>query len=136
MFDNEVRALEQIDSAFTVKMKDYGECRHNDINVKYIVMEYIQGVELFDYVAGKGRLTESQAKDIFSQMLKSVKAVNQKGMVHRDLKLENFIIQKSTNKPILIDFGFACSDLGDNGIGFFENDFCGSTGYMAPEILE
>lgn len=69
-------------------------------------------------------------------MLESLKAVNQKGMVHRDIKLENYIMRKNTFKPNLIDFGFTFSNNGDNGNGFFENDFCGSSGYMAPEIHE
>lgn len=99
----------------------------------YIVMEYIKGITLNNHVTAKAmkRLEEFEAFQIFSQVVDAVEYCHKKNVVHRDIKLENVIIDLNFQAK-LIDFGFATC---------FSNNkkalvFCGSPTYMAPEIID
>jgi serine/threonine protein kinase len=70
------------------------------------VMEYVEGETLKEYVDSKGRLTDAEIKDVFSQMLDAVGYVHEQKLVHRDIKPSNFMIDKS-GKVKLMDFGIA-----------------------------
>jgi len=67
---------------------------------------------------------------VFSQILQAVQYIHSNGIVHRDIKLENIIVDKSMNIK-LADFGFATNDHIDR-----LDSFLGSPAYMAPEILD
>ena len=70
-----------------------------------IVMEKSQGQDLFDYISEHGALKESQAKKLFQQLVNTVLLCHNSGVLHRDIKDENIIIDTKTNKIKLIDFG-------------------------------
>jgi len=70
------------------------------------VMEYVEGETLKEYVDRKGKLTDAEIRDIFSQMLDAVGYVHEQKLVHRDIKPSNFMIDKKGNVK-LIDFGIA-----------------------------
>jgi formylglycine-generating enzyme required for sulfatase activity len=74
----------------------------------YMVMEYIEGQTLKQYVAGKGSLTTEQALPVFNQLLDAVETVHNAGMLHRDIKPDNIMIG-AKNRLVLIDFGSARS---------------------------
>lgn len=71
----------------------------------YMVMEYVESGELFDYVVEKGRLQEDDACKIFQQLIDGVEYCHSKMVVHRDLRLENLLLDSDFNVKIA-DFGF------------------------------
>lgn len=99
-----------------------------------ILMEWIPGGELFQYVTVRGKLSECETKIIMKQLLLVVDFLHAHGVVHRDLKLENVIVDSRFHDPVsikLIDFGLART--------FKSNQLlstrCGSEEYAAPEII-
>lgn len=103
-------------------------------NDKYIgiVLEYASGGELFDYILDNRSLKEHVAARLFSQLVSGVYYLHSKGIVHRDLKLENLLLDKNKN-IIITDFGFANS-FRNKGNQLMSTS-CGSPCYAAPELV-
>lgn len=97
-----------------------------------IVLEYASGGELFNYILHHKYLKENVAKKLFAQLISGVDYMHSKGLVHRDLKLENLLLDKHKN-VIISDFGFV------NSYNRDKNDYmktsCGSPCYAAPELV-
>jgi serine/threonine protein kinase len=115
-------------------------CRHSHI-VKYkdviqddrnyyIIMEYIDGKNLFDYVLHHGPLPEYTCKKYITQLVSAVRYCHSQFISHRDLKLENIMVDKNDNVKI-IDFGMSTRLHID---GSKHNTWCGSPLYVPPEI--
>ncbi|EED82711.1 predicted protein [Postia placenta Mad-698-R] len=81
----------------------------------WLVTELCSGGELFDYLAEKGRLNEEETRIIFGQLCLAVAYVHSKGIVHRDLKLENVLLDERCRVK-LGDFGFTQVDVWSLGI--------------------
>lgn len=92
------------------------------------------GGELFDFIQTKGHLPESLASDLFRQLINSIDYIHSRGIVHRDLKLENILINKD-RQLALTDFGFAnfYRDKLSQKIQLVTS--CGSPCYAAPELV-
>ena len=71
-----------------------------------IILEYASGGELFDYILNHRYLKDGPARKLFSQLISGVGYLHKKGIVHRDLKLENLLLDRNKN-IIITDFGFA-----------------------------
>lgn len=99
----------------------------------HLVMEYMAGGELYRRLSSKKLYSEGDAACCIRQVLLAVAYLHAQGVVHRDLKLENFLYEsEDSNHLKLIDFGFA---------KFWNQDAkmsqaCGSLHYVAPEVLE
>lgn len=76
------------------------------------------------------KLSENEARHIFRQLVEGTKYLHEKHIVHRDLKLENALIDGEKNIKI-IDFGFSVSTKKEEIL----KNFCGTPSYMAPEIV-
>ncbi|KAL7205543.1 hypothetical protein ACSBR2_018474 [Camellia fascicularis] len=72
----------------------------------YMVLEYVTGGELFDRIASKGKLSESRGRKLFQQLIDEVNYCHNKGVYHRDLKLENVLVDAKGNIKIT-DFGLS-----------------------------
>ena len=93
-------------------------------------MEYCAGGSLLDYVREKRRLSENEASMLFQQLLAALEHCHWRGVVHRDIKLENVLLDGHGGVK-LIDFGLC---------GYYVHDkplrcHCGSPSYAAPEIV-
>ena len=127
-----------------------------------IILEYASGGELFDYILTHRYLKDNTARKLFAQLVSGVGYLHKKGIVHRDLKLENLLLDRNRN-IIITDFGFANTfnprdELGDKIESNLTNrDFvnrmdlervrngtrrgdlmatsCGSPCYAAPELV-
>ena len=98
----EVALMQQVqDVPGVIRLIDYFDMQH----CFYIVMERLHSKDLFDFISEQGPLPEALARDLFRQLLTTVIACHQKGVVHRDIKDENILIDLSTCKIKLIDFG-------------------------------
>jgi protein-serine/threonine kinase len=71
-----------------------------------IIMEYASGGELFDHILRNKYLKDNSARRLFAQLVSGVGYLHKKGIVHRDLKLENLLLDRNRN-IIITDFGFA-----------------------------
>ena len=91
----------------------------------WLVTELCSGGELFDYLAEKGRLSEEESKTIFGQLCLAVAYIHEKGVVHRDLKLENVLLDERIRVK-LGDFGFTR----EFERGALLDTYCGTTGYV------
>ena len=95
-------------------------------------MELVTGVSLYNYLKTKTdkKLEESDAKDIYYQIVKGMNYLHTNNIIHRDLKLENIILDDKKRIKI-IDFGFGTITTNDD----YSNFFCGTPSYMPPEIV-
>ncbi|KAL8490492.1 hypothetical protein ACS0TY_022499 [Phlomoides rotata] len=99
----------------------------------YMVLEYVNGGELFERIASRGKISEAHGRKLFQQLIDGVGYCHDKGVYHRDLKLENVLIDESGNIKIT-DFGLSAlpQHFRDDGL---LHTTCGSPNYVAPEIL-
>ncbi|KAK2463692.1 hypothetical protein APHAL10511_004443 [Amanita phalloides] len=98
----------------------------------FLVLEYIQGGELFEYLCEKGRLPVPEALGYFQQIISAVDYCHRFNIAHRDLKPENILLDQDHNIKIA-DFGMAAWQVnGQDGMLYTS---CGSPHYAAPEII-
>eukprot|EP00930_Biecheleria_cincta_P002361 TRINITY_DN103367_c0_g1_i1.p1 TRINITY_DN103367_c0_g1~~TRINITY_DN103367_c0_g1_i1.p1 ORF type:complete len:606 (+),score=136.76 TRINITY_DN103367_c0_g1_i1:60-1820(+) len=98
-----------------------------------LVMECMSGGELFDRVVEKKRFSEKDAADTLYQILLAINYIHSHGIVHRDVKLENFLYEaKGAAHLKLIDFGFSKIWPPNTTMSMS----CGTLAYVAPEVLD
>ncbi|XP_073043263.1 CBL-interacting serine/threonine-protein kinase 24-like isoform X1 [Primulina eburnea] len=100
----------------------------------YIVLELVSGGELFDRFGTQvhqRRLSESESRKYFQQLIDAVSHCHGKGVYHRDLKPENLLLDSGANLKVL-DFGL--SALPKQGVELLHTT-CGTPNYVAPEVL-
>ena len=100
-------------------------------NYILIIMENVNGGDLLSFVKKRTKLNEKTAKIIFKQLIISLKYIHSKGIIHRDIKLDNILIDLHNNIKIC-DFGVGKNY--QNNEKFM--DQCGTPAYIAPEILQ
>lgn len=96
----------------------------------FMVMEYVSGGELFEYIVKHGRLVEDEARRFFQQIVSGVDYCHRHMVVHRDLKPENLLLDHNLNVKIA-DFGLSNMMMD----GEFLRTSCGSPNYASPEII-
>ncbi|TPX33232.1 hypothetical protein SmJEL517_g03808 [Synchytrium microbalum] len=97
----------------------------------FVVMEYASGGELVDLIASKGHLTEKEARFYFRQIISAMDHCHLNGVVHRDLKLENILLDAQRN-ALVSDFGLGRTFTSNREL---LNTFCGTPNYAAIELI-
>ncbi|XP_009872132.1 PREDICTED: serine/threonine-protein kinase SIK2, partial [Apaloderma vittatum] len=123
----EVQIMKMLDHPHIIKLYQVMETK----SMLYLVTEFAKNGEIFDYLASHGRLSESEARRKFWQILSAVEYCHGQKIVHRDLKAENLLLDNNMNIKIA-DFGFG---------NFYKSGeplmtWCGSPPYAAPEVFE
>ena len=103
---------------------------NEDTKKYYIVMEYCEKGELFNYIVKNKRLKENEASFFFYQIINGVEYLHNKNIVHRDMKPENLLLNQN-NIIKIIDFGL--SNYYDDGN--LLSTLCGSPFYSSPELI-
>ena len=137
VFKNEVdilNALKEAQNPYILNLVNSGTgnvvLKDKDLKEKqYLILEYASKGSLYYYVKQfEQGLKKEYAKVIFYKILKGVLSCHEKGICHRDLKLDNILLDENFN-PKIADFGFSTSESEK-----VPNDGCGTEGYSAPEI--
>ncbi|OHT14483.1 CAMK family protein kinase [Tritrichomonas foetus] len=128
-FQREVMLIKSIDHPFVAEFFELLEDEH----YFYIIMEYVEGGNLLDYVNAIGMLTENEARKYFIQMISIFDYLhNEMKIVHRDLKAENVLLDRHCNIR-LIDFGLSNKFTNENP---YLSTACGSPAYASPEMIK
>lgn len=128
-FRNELKLARRIAHKNVCKMYHLAK----EEKTPYITMEYVSGVSLKDFIQKKGRLPEDEAIDIAQQICRGLSEAHELGVVHRDLKPQNIMIDTKGSVKIM-DFGIARSLMakGVTQTGMI----IGTPDYMSPEQAE
>ena len=128
-FLSEIKLTQKVDSPYIVRILDYVWEDH----IQYIVMEYIEGEILKDYISKRGRLTVDEAVEFAKELALGLEEIHNNGIVHRDVKASNIMVSEHGQIKI-IDFGIAVN--GESERLTRTGNVIGSVQYIAPEILE
>uniref|UniRef100_A0A2K5MD71 non-specific serine/threonine protein kinase n=1 Tax=Cercocebus atys TaxID=9531 RepID=A0A2K5MD71_CERAT len=126
--ETEIEILKKLNHPCIIKIKNFF-----DAEDYYIVLELMEGGELFDKVVGNKRLKEATCKLYFYQMLLAVQYLHENGIIHRDLKPENVLLSSQEEDCLIkiTDFGHS-KILGETSL---MRTLCGTPTYLAPEVL-
>lgn len=124
----EVEILSQLDHPNVVRLIEI----FDEEDMLYLVMEIMNGGELFDRIVEKESYSEKEAAETIRPIVDAVRYCHDLDIIHRDLKPENLLYSTADETQIIkiSDFGLA---------RFVDNEFattaCGTPGYVAPEIV-
>ncbi|XP_050440006.1 testis-specific serine/threonine-protein kinase 4-like [Adelges cooleyi] len=101
-----------------------------------IVMEYMGKGSLLDLLRREINVSEDTARKWFGQILDALSYIHKRGIVHRDIKCENVMLDDLGQNVKLVDFGLARDKMLDSNKQFIKSStFCGSFAYSSPELL-
>jgi serine/threonine protein kinase len=126
--DREITMMKLMDHPNIMRIYDVYEDEHE----LYLVLEYIEGGELFDFIVNRGKLNQFEALVCFQQIIYGLNYAHAFSIIHRDLKPENILI-RSFNPPLI--------KIADWGMAAFApptlqlETSCGSPHYASPEIV-
>ncbi|VEU24205.1 DEKNAAC105384 [Brettanomyces naardenensis] len=123
--EREISYLRLLNHPHIIKLYDVIESKDEII----MVIEYA-GKELFEYIVQHGRMSDSDARRFFQQIIAAMDYCHRHKIVHRDLKPENLLLDDNLNIKIA-DFGLS-NIMSD---GNFLKTSCGSPNYAAPEVI-
>lgn len=129
-FKREAKSIGQLQHAHILHVIDFDV--END--VYYLVMDYIQGETLRDYLLQQGALPVAEALAITTQLVDAVDYAHRQGMIHRDIKPANVMFRDGTHSQVILtDFGMA--RLADDPSLTMSGTLIGTPAYMSPEAI-
>ena len=125
-FKKEINILKKLHHKNIIQLYEIMESKKS----LYIVMEYCEKGELFDYIVNNGKLSEEESCRLFQQIINGVEYLHEQSIIHRDLKPENILLDNNINIKIS-DFGLST---------FYDKNTylqtpCGTPSYAPPEML-
>jgi serine/threonine protein kinase/DNA-binding beta-propeller fold protein YncE len=135
-FIRESRAAAAVDHPNIIPVFDAGEAK----GVLFIAMRFVQGGDVRTLLDTEGRLPAARAADITSQVASALDAAHARGLVHRDVKPGNMLLDASAgggrqDHVYLSDFGLSKQSLSQTGLTV-QGQFLGTLDYVAPEQVE
>lgn len=98
----------------------------------YILMDYVNGGQLLHYIVKRQRLSDRRTRQFSRQIVSALDYLHRNSIVHRDLKIENIMIDKSGRNIKIIDFGLSNLFCPERQL----TTYCGSLYFAAPELLK
>ena len=130
-FEREIATLGQIDHNHLVEAHDAGEHR----GTVYLVMKYLDGVDLQHLVEQNGPLAPDEACEMIRQAALGIQYLHERDLVHRDIKPSN--LMRTNDGLKVIDLGLARSEVGGAASGLTVQGHCmGTPEYLSPEQIE
>ncbi len=128
-FKTEIRLARQISDKHVVRTHDIGELD----GVYYLTMEYVEGITVRELLDTRGRLGVAPTLAIASQLAQSLVAAHEQGVIHRDIKPQNLLLDSAGVLKVM-DFGVARLASGSSGLTEV-GMVVGTPAYMAPEQM-
>lgn len=128
-FLREARLGARLSHPNLVSVQDVGT---SECGLNYMVMEYVEGVNLQELIQAEGPRDPVEALRIVTEVAKALRVLHENGVIHRDVKAEN-VVMTPAGQVKLIDFGLA-KDLADGDQLTLPGALIGTPVYMAPEI--
>ncbi len=132
-FEREAQAVAALRHPNIVQVFDFGDVE----GTYYMVMEFIDGVDLSGYVCEAGRMPLEQVRPLLRDIANALDYAHAEGVVHRDVKPSNVMLQeeRGRTRAILTDFGIAKIRAADTGVTK-TGMMMGTLDYMAPEQVQ
>ncbi|MEO0815369.1 MAG: serine/threonine-protein kinase, partial [Myxococcota bacterium] len=132
-FHREARAIAALKHPNIVEIYDYSGEESEDL---YLVMERLDGDDLFNIMNAKGMAPEAAAAAVGHELCLALNVAHESGIIHRDIKPEN-VFMNSAGRVILTDFGVVKAIREGSAVDGWsvETDVIGTPGFMAPELM-
>ena len=125
----EIKLARRVTHRNVCRIHDYGEAQ----SVRFISMQFVEGIELGQLIRARGRLAADEGYDIAIQLVDGLEAIHEQAIVHRDLKTSNVMIDRR-GVALLMDFGIAKLWEGETGTALTgDGQIIGTPQYMSPE---
>lgn len=128
----EIESLKRVKHENVISYYDHGQFEHNKQTYVFVVMEYLKGQDLKEYLSNNN-LDITKVKTIFLQILDGIEAIHKAGIIHRDLKPSNIFLTNN-NLIKILDFGLV--KIIDFTAITSTGDRIGSPIYMSPEQIK
>jgi len=139
----ELAAHQSIVRRFLAEARTIARLRHPNIvavhaagtaeGLLYYVMDEVEGESLRQRLDREGRLDPAEAGRILGDLAAALDAAGRAGVVHRDVKPENVLLERSTGRAMLADFGIARAMAAEGGLSTGQGVAVGTPAYMSPE---
>jgi serine/threonine protein kinase len=134
-FEREARSAASLTHPSVVAVHRFGRLPDG---TPYLVMTYVNGRTLADRLKAEGPMREQEARTLLKQMASALAAAHKKGIVHRDVRPANVLVEEDTGRFLLADFGIAGLQEGGGGAGprlTRTGQIIGEPRYSSPEQL-
>ena len=129
-FNNEAQSAAKLSHVNIVNVFDIGQDLYKGEMIYYIVMEYVDGKTLKDYIVAEGKLSNHDIIDYSTQIAQALKTAHQAGIVHRDIKPQNILID---NYGLLKVTDFGIARVSSNATITYTSSILGTVHYISPE---